>query len=170
MSATLIGALLLLAPPKPDPDQFPWALHRSMEIDDLDREIERLHDTVLLKQGQLATSQRMAQRGLISRSNLERDLAALRYDEAREAEACSFRVLKAYERDVLGGVRPSDESRAYDLLLDWLKKREAIAQVDVDYRGFTLKQTRALYGATPSVARNSTMTSWPITRHWPASR
>ena len=57
----------------------------------------------------------------------------------------AFRALKAYERDVLGRVVSPDESKAYDLLLDWLKKQEAIARMDVDDRGFTLKQTRSLY-------------------------
>ena len=47
-STALILGLALLAQAKIDPDQFPLALHRSMEIDDLDREIQRLHDTVLL--------------------------------------------------------------------------------------------------------------------------
>ena len=46
MSPALILALAVLAPAQPDPDQFPLALHRSMEIDDLDREIQRLHDTL----------------------------------------------------------------------------------------------------------------------------
>jgi hypothetical protein len=147
MSTALITALALLAqpPPPPDPDQFPLAVHRSMEIDDLDREIQRLHDTVLLKRGQLGSTRRLAQRGLVSRSDLEHGLAALRLEEAREAEARAYRALKVYERDVLARVVPSDESKAYDLLLDWLKKQEAIAQVDIDYRGFTLKQARSRY-------------------------
>jgi hypothetical protein len=130
---------------RPDPDQFPLALHRSMEIDDLDREIQRVHETVLLKRAQLATSQRLAQRGLVSRSDLERDSSDLRYQEAREAEAKAYRALKAHERDVLGQVIPPDERRAYALLLDWVRKQGAIAQVDVDFRAYELKQTRALY-------------------------
>src|SRR5262245_38549540 len=89
-------------PPRSDPDQFPLALHRSMEIDDLDREIQRLHDTVLLKRAQLAASERLSLRGLVSRGDLERDRADLRYQEAREAESIAFRALKGYERDVLG--------------------------------------------------------------------
>ena len=63
MSTALILGLALLAQSKTDPDQFPLALHRSMEIDDLDREITRLHDTVLLKKAQLSASQRLASRG-----------------------------------------------------------------------------------------------------------
>jgi hypothetical protein len=147
MPTALITALALLAQPQPppDPDQFPLAVHRSMEIDDLDREIQRLHDTVLLKRGQLGSTQRLTRRGLVSRSDLERGLAALRHEEAREAEARAYRALKAYERDVLGRVVSPDESKAYDLLLDWLKKQEALARMDSDDRGFTLKQTRSLY-------------------------
>jgi multidrug resistance efflux pump len=116
-----------------------------MEIDDLDREIQRIHDTFLLKKAQLASSQRLAQKGLVSRSDLEREVADVRYQEAREVETLAFRALKVYERDVLGRAIPPDEQRAYTLLLDWIKAQEAIAQVDVDYRGFHLKQTRALF-------------------------
>src|SRR5437764_594248 len=81
MPKALVLVLALLGQDKADPDQFPIALHRSMEIDDLDREVQRLHDTVLLKRGQFASSQRLASRGLVSRSDLERDAAALRYEE-----------------------------------------------------------------------------------------
>ncbi len=44
-----------------------------MEIDDLDREIQRLHDNVLLKRAQLASSQRLSQKGLVSRADFERE-------------------------------------------------------------------------------------------------
>ena len=54
MPNALLLCLALLGQAKVDPDQFPLALHRSMEIDDLDREIQRLHDTVLLKRAQFA--------------------------------------------------------------------------------------------------------------------
>jgi multidrug resistance efflux pump len=145
MSTCLLLALTLLAQPNPDPDQFPLALHRSMEIDDLDRELQRLHDTVLLKRGQLASSQRLAQRGLVSRSDLERDSAALRYEEAHEAETLAYRALKVYERDIMGRAANADEVKAYSLLFDWLKKQEAMSRVDLDYRDFTLRQTRSLF-------------------------
>jgi hypothetical protein len=138
-------ALALLAQPQPDPDQFPIALHRSMEIDDLDREIQRLHDTVLMKRSALAGTQRLALRGGVSRTDLEREVASVRYDEAREAESRAYRELKLYERDVLGHAIPPDEQRAYGLLLNWIKAQEAIGQVDVDYRNFLLKQNQALF-------------------------
>jgi outer membrane protein TolC len=145
MPFSLIITLALLGQAKADPDQFPLALHRSMEIDDLDREIQRLHDTVLLKKSQLAASQRLAQRGLISRGDLERETAEFRYQEAREAESVAFRSLKAYERDVLGQAVMSDERKAYSLLLDWVRKQLAISRVDADYRKYQLNQTRALF-------------------------
>lgn len=142
---SLLVALALIGQAKNDPDLFPLALHRSMELDDLDREVQRLHDSVLLKRGQFAGTQRLSQRGLISRADLERESASLRYEEAHEAETIAFRNLKAYERDVMGRVIESDEVKAYSLLLDWVKKQQAMAQVDVDYRDYTLKQTRALF-------------------------
>jgi len=145
MPFALIAALALVAQAKADPDQFPLALHRSMEIDDLDRDIQRLHDTVLLKRSQLAASQRLAQRGLISRGDLEKEAADVRYQDAREAESIAYRSLKIYERDVMGQARPADERLAYTLLLDWVRKQIAIAQVDVDYRLYELKAARSLH-------------------------
>jgi hypothetical protein len=145
MSTALLLAVALLAQAKPDPDQFPLALHRSMEIDDLDRDIQRLHDTVLVKRSSLAATQRLAQRGGASRSDVEREVASLHYEEAREVESRAYRELKMYERDIMGHAIPPDEQRAYGLLLNWIKAQEAIGQVDVDYRGFLLKQNQALY-------------------------
>jgi hypothetical protein len=145
MPTALILGLALLAQSKPDPDLFPLALHRSMEIDDLDREIQRLHDTIVVKRSQLASTQRLAQRGAASRSDMEREIAALRYEEAREVETRAYREIKIYERDVSGHADIADEQKAYGLILGWVKAQEAIAQVDVDYRNFLLKQTQALY-------------------------
>src|SRR5262245_3339089 len=145
MPNALLFCLALLGQAPSEPDQFPLALHRSMEIDDLDREIQRLHDTVLLKRAQFAGTQRLAQKGLVSRSDLERESASLRYEEAHEAESTAYRNLKVYERDVMGRTIAADEVKAYSLLLDWLKKQEAMTQVDLDYRDYTLKQTRALF-------------------------
>lgn len=145
MPTALLLALTLFAQVKADPDQFPLALHRSMEIDDLDRELQRLHDTIMLKRGMYASSQRLAQRGMLSRADLERDGTALRYAEAHEAETLAYRALKVYERDVMGHAISPDEVKAYSLLLDWLKKQEAMAKVDLDYREYSLEQDRKLY-------------------------
>lgn len=149
MPFALLLSLALVGDIKPDPDLFPLALHRSMEIDDLDREIEQLHHSVLMKRAQLGSTQRLAQKGLVSRGDLERETADVRYNEAREEEAVAFRALKAYERDVMGQVIPSDERKAYRLLLERVRKQLAIAQVDLDYREYLQKQTKALF------ARNS---------------
>src|SRR3954454_5768792 len=130
MSAAILLALTLFAQARTDPDLFPLALHRSMEIDDLDREIQRLHDTIILKRSQLASTQRLAQRGAGSRTDMERELASLRYEEAREVETRAYREIKIYERDVNGHALVADEQKAYGLILAWVKSQEAIAQVD----------------------------------------
>ncbi|WP_422930584.1 hypothetical protein [Singulisphaera sp. PoT] len=145
MQSALLIALALLSQGKPDPDQFPIALHRSMELDDLDREIQRLHDSVLVKRSQFESSQRLAGRGLLSPAELERDGATLRYEEAHEAETLAYRALKEYERDVIGRAVSPDEVKAYSLLLDWLKKQEAMARVDLKYRDYCLDQARKLF-------------------------
>jgi len=144
MPTALLVALALVLQAKADPDQFPIALHRSMELDDLDREIQRLHDSVSVKRSQYESSQRLAQRGLLSRSELERDAASLHYEEAHEAETLAYRALKEYERDVIGRAVSPDEVKAYSLLLDWLKKQEGMAQVDLKYRDYCLDQALKL--------------------------
>ena len=147
MHPLLILALAILGqangPVKPD--QLPLVLHRSMEIDDLDREILRQQDSVTLKRSRIIASQKLAQRGLVSPGDLERETADLRYDEAKEAESIAFRVLKTYERDVALATIPADEQKAFSLLLVWVRKQMAIAQVDQDYRASALKQTRTLF-------------------------
>jgi multidrug resistance efflux pump len=145
MTTALIVGLALIAQPKAGHDLPPLALHRNMEIEDLDRELQRLHDAVLVKRSQLASTQRLAQRNLASQSDLAAETADCRLNEAREAETLSYRALRAYERDVMGGVIPADDDKAYELLLDWLRKQEAIAQADLDFRDYTLRQTRALF-------------------------
>ncbi len=144
MHTALLVVLALVSQGKADPDQFPIALHRSMELDDLDREIQRLHDSVLVKRAQFESSQRLAQRGLLSRADLERDAATLHYEEAHEAETLAYRALKEYERDVIGRAISPDEVKAYSLLLDWLKKQEAMARVDLKYRDYCAEQARKL--------------------------
>lgn len=147
-AASLILAALFAAPAPPaapNPDLFPLALHRSMELDDLDREIQRLHDTVLLRRGQLEATRRLAKRGLVSREELAKDETEVRSQEAREAESVAFRALKAYERDVTGQAAPNDEAKAFALLLEWVRKQSDISQVEADYRGDQLRRVRALF-------------------------
>jgi hypothetical protein len=149
MPTALLLALTLIGQDpdrgKVDPDQYPLALHRSMEVDDIDREIQRLHDTVIQKKAHLAASQRLTERGIMSRMDLAAEATSMRMDEAREAESVAYRALKVYERDVLGHATPPDETKAYGLLLEWARRQEAIAQVDVDYREYVVKQSRSLY-------------------------
>jgi hypothetical protein len=144
MAAALLLGLALLAQSRNDPDQYPLALHRSMELDDLDSEIQRIHDTVLMKRYHLASIQRLAQRGGISRSEIERESTSLKLEEAREAEALAYRDLKRYERDVSGHVIPPDEQKAYGLVLNWVKAQEEIGRIDLDYKGYLLKQAQSL--------------------------
>ena len=146
MSTALILALAAARPrPRPTPTSSRWPLHRSMEIDDLDREIQRLHDTVLVKRAQLAATQRLAQRGLVSRATSSarspRSTTRRRARSSRAPTASS----RSTSATSWATPFPPTSSKAYGLLLDWIKKQEAIGQVDVDYRGFLLKQTRALY-------------------------
>jgi hypothetical protein len=145
LSHVLLLIVAVMEVGKPDRATLPLVLHRSMEIDDLERELQRTHDTVILKRAQLAASQRLAQKGLVSRGDLERETAELRTQEAREVETYAYRAIKLYERDVLAQVIPADEKKAFSLLLDWVRKQIAIAQVDVDYRLYVVGETRALF-------------------------
>lgn len=139
-------ALALAGQTRADTDQYPLALQKSMELDDLDREIQRVHDTAVMKRAQFAASERLAKRGLVSRSDLERETADLRFQEAREAELVASRAIKVYERDVKGKAAAPDDRKAYALLLDWVRKQVAISQVDSDFQAAQLKRTRALFG------------------------
>jgi hypothetical protein len=143
-AAVLLG-LALLAQSQPDPDQYPLAMHRNMELDDLDHEIQRIHDTVLMKRYQLASTQRLAQRGGVSRNELERESVSLKLEEAREVESRAYRDLKLYERDVSGKAVPRDEQKEYSLVLNWVKAQEGIGQIDLDYKGYLLKNAQSLY-------------------------
>lgn len=148
MTASVAIALVLATTgqrlAQPPTEHFPLALHRSMELDDQDREIRRQHETVLAKKGQLTTTRKLADRGLVSRDDLQRETSDVLYQEAKEAEMIAYRTLKAHERDVLAQVVTSDESTAYRLLLDLLRKQQVMARVDLDYRAYRLKQDQAL--------------------------
>ncbi len=145
MTPLLVAAFLLIGQTKPNPDQFPMALQKSMELDDLDREIQRVHDSAVMKRAQLASSERLAKRGLISQADLERETAEVKYQESREAELVASRAFKCYERDVRGLAIPPDERKAYALLLELVRKQIVMAQVDADYQSSQAKRTRALF-------------------------
>ena len=71
---------------KADPDNYPLALRRSIEVDDLVRGIRRQHNAVLVKKAKLDTARRLARRDAISPAELDQAIADIRYQEAREAE------------------------------------------------------------------------------------
>src|SRR5262245_64075773 len=104
MMTTCIALVFLISAD----DIFPLALHRTMELDDQEREIRRQHDLVLTKQAQFQNSRHLAEKGLISRDQLERDRSEMRFNEAREQELRAYRDLKSYERDVLQGTSQAD--------------------------------------------------------------
>lgn len=147
MSLPLLLGVALLSPAQaqPAPDHFPLALHRSMEVDDIEREIQRQHEVILARRAHLATTRHLVQKGAASRSDLEGELADVHFQEAKEAELIAYRNLKEYERDVLSRAIPADDALGYSLLLDLLKKQEAMAQVELDYRAQRLQQDQELY-------------------------
>jgi hypothetical protein len=120
------------------------ALHMGTELDDLDYEIRRQESALNLARARLETTQRAVQRGTASRSELQQVTADVRSLEAREGEAVAFRALKAYERDLISGAAAADEEKAYMLVLDLLKKQEAMAQVELEFQAYRLKQDDAL--------------------------
>jgi hypothetical protein len=140
----LLGLALMGQAPKDTPVSSVLASHVNMELDDLDFEIRRQESALQLARARLTTTQRAAQRGVASRSELEQVNADVRSLEAREAEAVAFRALKAYQRDVLSGAIAADDEKAHALVLDLLKRQEAMAQVEVDFQAYRLKQDDAL--------------------------
>jgi hypothetical protein len=142
-AAVLLG-LALVSQAKDVPDTSALAAHLGIELDDLDFEIRRQQGALQVAKARLATTQRAVQRGVASQSELEQVLADVHSLEARQAEATSFRALKSYERGVLNQAVPADEEKAFDLVLDVLRKQEAMAQVEVDFQAYRMKQNEAL--------------------------
>jgi len=146
----LLLTLALLGPVEADdaanarPGRAALAFLLGVEVDDLERDTKRQHETVLASRQRLATAQRMAQRGFASVDAVEQEAADARFQEAREAEMTSVRILKAYQRDVLTGDSRPDARKEYELVLDVLKSQEATARVESDFREFKLKQALAL--------------------------
>ena len=127
-----------------DSAQSPLGLRLSVELDNLDLEIRRQHETVVLKRANLKTSQRLNTRGVTTAADLEKDAAELRYEEAREAERISNRTLRAYEFDASTRTVPVDDVKHYQFLLDWLKAQESMYQAEADLRAVPLEQERRL--------------------------
>jgi hypothetical protein len=115
-----------------------------MEVDDLDFEIRKQQSALQVARAHLAATQRAHQRGTASRGELEQVNADVRSLEAREAEAHAYRALRVYERDVLSRAIQPDEEKAFTLVLDLLRKQELMAQVEVDFQTFRLRQEDAL--------------------------
>ena len=127
-----------------DPDQFPFALHRTMEIDDLERAIRHQHDQVSQLQARLRTSQKLKGQGALSNAELRRDQFLLKLEMAREEELRAFQKLKIHERDVLGQKIPDDEGKSYELILNLLRKQEAMGRIDLEFRKYLADQSAAL--------------------------
>ena len=130
---------------KADPENYALALRRSIELDDLDRAIRHQHHEVLLWKAHLDHAQQLARRAAISPAELEWALAHVRFLEALEAERIACRALIAYDRDTRGWALPPDGLKEYTLLLDWLKRKEDMAQVEAGYLASRLVQDRKLF-------------------------
>lgn len=146
MSIAFWISLVLAGQPAADApaNRTALAAHLSFEIDDLDNEIKRHQGALRMAQERLASTQRALERGTASRSELETVTTDLRALEAREAESIAFRALKAYDRDVQNGAIAHDEDQAYALVLDLLRKQEAMAQVELVSKTNRLRQQDAL--------------------------
>ena len=118
----------------------PLALARLVEVEDLEREIQRLEDGVKMKRPHLAASKRLQQRGAVSDAEVEREESDLRFDESRLAETRAFRELKQYELEVLIGKRAVDDRESFRLVLAWLEGSEEIARVDAEHRAYELER------------------------------
>ena len=54
----------------------------------------------------------------------------------------AFRALKVYERDTVKKANPRDESKAYSLILAWVRAQASVAEIDVAHRSFALDLAR----------------------------
>lgn len=132
-------------PAAADDNLFPLTLHRTMELDDQLREVRRQHDQVTARRAQFQNTRVLFDRKLISREQYERERADLKFQEAREAEMIAYKDLKVFERNALDGGEPADPTAGSKLLLALLSRQEAMARVEMEYRGFRLSQEQALY-------------------------
>jgi outer membrane protein TolC len=160
-------ALALLAQARDDRPQSPTAMHLRIELDDLDLEIRRQHISVEAARAHLDSVRRASQRGVVSREEMEQAKADLRNQEAREAEVIAFRALKTFEHDVVSGEAKPDRDKGFDLLADLLKKQEAMARVDLDFRAYMLQNNETLLQrrAIGRMERDSTELDYDAARH-----
>ena len=138
--SSLIGPVLgQAARPGPDPDQFPLALHRSMEIDDLDREIQRLHDTVLAEAGRSSPPPSGSpSAGVVSRCGPRaRDRRRSATRRPARPRSLAYRELKIVRaRRHRPTPSPPTSRRPTACCSTGSRSRRRSAQVDVDYRDY----------------------------------
>jgi hypothetical protein len=143
MSAVLLFGILVTAQAK-RAERSPIELQLKIEVELLDREIQRRHDTVLYTRGRLTSARRLTGRAAASASQLDRIALELRAQEALEQELKALRSLKLHDRDVLAGPTPAETARAYDLLLDWVRARVAVATIELERQTTEYERIRAL--------------------------
>ena len=130
------------ASPPPDSSS---SLHRYLELDDIDRELQKLREQLSVRRAKLKRSSEMLQRGSISRADMQREVLSFRYQEAREAELVAFRDFRAYEKQLEGRKRNSkDDQTSTAMLLNLLKKQEALVKLELDYTSFAFRQAQVL--------------------------
>lgn len=169
---TLLIAWIALAVPVDGPaaadgdNLFPLTLHRTMELDDQLREIRRQHDQVTARRAQFQNTRGLFERNLVSREQFERERADLKFQEAREAELVAYKDIKVFERNALDGSGPSDPTTGSRLLLNLLSKQEAMARVEMEYRGLRLQREQALYerNATSRLQRDLALIDFETAR------
>jgi hypothetical protein len=145
MSAVVLFGIFVTVPAQAKvAERSPIELQLRIEVELLDREIQRRHDTVLYTRGRLTSARRLTGRSAASASQLDRLALELRTQEALEQELKALRSLKVHDRDVLARPTPAETARAYDLLLDWVKARVAVATIELERQTVEYERVRAL--------------------------
>jgi CHAT domain-containing protein len=128
-----------------DPDNYPLALRRSIELDELDREIRVQRHKVLIQKMLLDINRELARRNLINRLEMEEAVTDVRYQEAWVAERIAYRALVAFQRDARGWATWRDGEKECTLELDWYQAWQAMAAATADLSAFRLVQDRELF-------------------------
>ena len=129
--------------------QVPITLQRSIPLEAIDLEIRQQRSMVHEKQRVLDAARQLTRRGAIDPYVLEQATAEYRFHKTQEGERIAYRALEGYERDTSGGAIAPDTATAYTLLLDWLKRREAMAEAKVEFRSFQLARFQGSGPARP---------------------